>query len=48
MGAGLDEGANSSDEDDAAKTSDEYVALVPFRDLYKHSPVVQMAFEFGR
>jgi len=26
----------------------EYVALAPFKDLYKHSPVIQMAFEFGQ
>ena len=25
----------------------EYVALNPFKDLYKHSPLIQMSFEFG-
>lgn len=25
----------------------DYVALTPFKDLYKHSPIIQMAFEFG-
>ena len=26
----------------------EYVALPPFKDLYKHSPIIMMAFEFGQ
>ena len=25
----------------------EYVALNPFKDLYKQSPLIQMSFEFG-
>jgi hypothetical protein len=25
----------------------EYIALNPFKDLYKHTPLIQMAFEFG-
>lgn len=26
----------------------EYVALPPFKDLYKDSPIIKMAFEFGQ
>jgi len=47
---GLDEG----DSDDAQDEEDvyqpkkyEYVALNPFKDLYKQSPLIQMSFEFG-
>ena len=49
---GLDEGDDS--DDDAMDEEDvyqpkryEYIALNPFRDLYKSSPLIQMSFEFG-
>jgi hypothetical protein len=41
---GLDEG---SDEEEDVQKNDDYVALPPFRDLYKLSPLIQLAFEFG-
>ena len=48
---GLDEGdsdEDAEDEEDAYQPKKyEYVALNPFKDLYKHSPVIQMSFEFG-
>ena len=43
--AGLDEGSDSEDEDQKQKA--EYVALPPFKDLYKQSPIIQMSFEYG-
>lgn len=54
---GLEEGADSdsSNAEEGSgsfgppiKTNEfEYNALVPFKDLYKSSPIIQMAFEFG-
>lgn len=38
-------GAPSSPQKNINKA--EYVALAPFKDLYKASPIIQMAFEFG-
>lgn len=46
MNKGLDEDS-SSDEDPAPRTAVDYVALNPFKDLYKQSPLIKMAFEFG-
>jgi hypothetical protein len=54
---GLEEGndSESSDGEEGSgpvgpppKTATvDYQALAPFKDLYKHSPIIQMAFEFG-
>lgn len=53
---GLEEGADddSSDCEEGGgnaggvfKPQFEYNALAPFKDLYKHSPLIQMSFEFG-
>ena len=44
---GLDEGNGDNSEDEDVKSNNDYVALSPFKDLYKQSPIVQMAFEFG-
>ena len=38
---------SEDDEEVTCQVKREYVALNAFKDLYKHSPVVQMAFEFG-
>jgi hypothetical protein len=46
MNTGLDEESEESDEDQQ-KPNVEYVALNPFKDLYKMSPIIKMAFEFG-
>ena len=40
-----DNGAPASPQKNLNKA--EYVALAPFKDLYKSSPIIQMAFEFG-
>ena len=40
--------ANIPDKGGAPVVKAEYVALNPFKDLYKLSPVIQMAFEFGQ
>jgi hypothetical protein len=46
--AGLDEASDEEESDeDNPKACVEYVALNPFKDLYKHSPIIKMAFEFG-
>jgi len=45
---GLDEGNGDNSSDEDLKSSNEYVALTPFKDLYKQSPIIQMAFEFGQ
>jgi hypothetical protein len=38
----------TSDEDsDESKQAAEWIALPPFKDLYKSSPLIQMSFEFG-
>ena len=44
---GLDD--NSSDDETGANGEKryEYVALPPYKNLYKQSPIVQMALEFG-
>jgi hypothetical protein len=50
MMAGLDEDVDDEDsEADGAKDkpAGEWVALPPFKDLYKDSPIIKMAFEFG-
>lgn len=49
MTAGLDEVQEEDEdsEDDVKDKAAEYVALQPFKDLYKQSPIIQMAFEFG-
>jgi len=48
---GLEEGDDSDDAQDEEDVYQpkkyEYVALSPFKDLYKHSPLIQMSFEFG-
>ena len=48
---GLDEGdsdEDAMDEEDVYQPKRyEYIALNPFKDLYKHSPLIQMSFEFG-
>lgn len=48
---GLDEGDSDDDAEDEEDVYQpkkyEYVALNPFKDLYKHSPLIQMSFEFG-
>jgi len=36
--AGLDE--DSESDDDESKSKSEYVALPPFKDLYKQSPII--------
>ena len=41
-----DNGAPASPQKNLNKA--EYVALAPFKDLYKSSPIIQMAFEFGQ
>ena len=51
-GQGLDEGDDSDedamDEEDVYQPKRyEYIALNPFKDLYKQSPLIQMSFEFG-
>jgi hypothetical protein len=53
----LDEGDSEEDGDEDEDACDEedvyqpkryeYVALNPFKDLYKQSPLIQMSFEFG-
>lgn len=56
MTAGLDEVMEDEEEDtdgetcgndEKKKDQAEWVALQPFKDLYKTSPIIQMAFEFG-
>lgn len=37
----------SSDEEGVNANTAEYIATPPFKDLYKQSPIIQMAFEFG-
>lgn len=44
---GLDEGS-SDDEGGPPETRVELVALPPFKNLYRNSPIVQMALEFGK
>lgn len=45
MNIGLAEGESSDDDNPNPKA--EYVALNPFKDLYRHSPLIKMSFEFG-
>jgi hypothetical protein len=50
VNAGLDEDEEDSNEEADAgkdKPKGEWVALPPFKDLYKDSPLIKMAFEFG-
>jgi len=42
-----DDGDMVEEEDVYQPAKYEYIALNPFVDLYKHSPLVQMSFEFG-
>lgn len=45
---GLEEGGDSDEEEDFNNAHKyEYIALNAFKDLYKHSPIIQMAFDFG-
>lgn len=51
MKAGLDEDMEDDDDSDneghKPKQNCEWVALPPFKDLYKDSPIIKMSFEFG-
>jgi hypothetical protein len=48
-GGGAEDWVEDDEEEETKpKFKAEYVALNPFKDLYKLSPVIQMAFEFGQ